>query len=115
MENNNLSQEFMTNLTQRVYSLLKQVPPGRITTYKELAHASHTKAYRAIGQMMRHNPNAPQVPCHRCVASDGTIGGFMGKTSGVEIKKKIALLKKEGVNIENNRIVDFEKIKFEFS
>ena len=46
---------------------------------------------------MRNNPYAPDVPCHRVVASDGTIGGFKGKTAGKTIQEKIALLRSEGV------------------
>ena len=37
---------------------------------------------RAVGNAMRGNPYAPQVPCHRVVASDGTIGGFGGEGPG---------------------------------
>ncbi|OGG28228.1 hypothetical protein A3A64_00620 [Candidatus Gottesmanbacteria bacterium RIFCSPLOWO2_01_FULL_48_11] len=80
----------MTPLQNHTYQLLRQVPPGRVTTYKALADALGTKAYRAIGQFMRTNPYAfeacpeprRRVPCHRVVASDGTIGGFMEKTTG---------------------------------
>lgn len=103
----------MTTLANRAYVLLKTVPAGRVTTYKALAHAAGTRSYRAIGQMMKHNPYAPDVPCHRVVASDGTIGGFMGKTDGPTIRKKIALLHKEGVAVQNNRIVDFSHVFFQ--
>ncbi|MDO8571999.1 MAG: MGMT family protein [bacterium] len=104
----------MTPLAQKTYTLLKKVPKGRVTTYKALASALGTPAYRAIGQFMKHNPYAPIVPCHRVVASDGTIGGFMGKTSGVQIKKKIALLKKEGISVVQGKIVDFPTRLFSF-
>ena len=105
----------MTQLSEKIYELLKQIPKGKITTYKELGKALHTKAYRAIGQILRVNPNAPEVPCHRVVASDGSIGGYMGKTNGEAIKKKIALLKKEGIEVKQNKIVDFEKVLYHFS
>jgi methylated-DNA-[protein]-cysteine S-methyltransferase len=104
----------MTPLQKKTYALLKKVPRGRITTYKELARALHTKAYRAIGQFMRTNPFAPTVPCHRVVASDGTIGGFMGHRSGKEIEKKIALLKSEGVHVVQNKIQNFSSILYTF-
>ena len=102
------------NFDEKIYSLLKKVPKGKITTYKILAEALETKAYRAVGQAMRHNPFAPEVPCHRVVSSDGKIGGFSGTmdTESREIKKKIKMLKSEGINIKNNRIVDFEKVVF---
>lgn len=104
----------MSDLADRVYTLLKTVPRGRVTTYKALADAMGTKSYRAIGQIMRTNPYAPQVPCHRVVASDGTIGGFMGKKHGPTIQKKIAMLQKEGVAIEKNRMVNFPAILHKF-
>lgn len=105
----------MSVLRKRTYELLATVPPGRVTTYKALATALNTKAYRAIGQFMKHNPYAPTVPCHRVVASDGTIGGFMGARSGKNIRKKIALLRSEGITIIDNRIGNFQRVLFTFS
>lgn len=93
--------------------MLVKVPKGRVTTYKALADAMGIRAYQAIGQVMRINPFAPRVPCHRVVASDGRIGGFMGKRNGEEIKKKIRILKKEGVEVRNGKVVDFEKKFFD--
>ena len=104
----------MTTLAQKTYTLLKTVPAGRVTTYKALAQALHTKAYRAIGQFMRNNPYAPAVPCHRVVAADGTIGGFRGATSGKEIADKIALLAKEGVRVKNRRVIAFREKYYAF-
>ncbi len=99
----------MTPLAIKTYKLLKIVPAGRVTTYKAVADALGTRAYRAIGQFMKHNPYAPVVPCHRVVASDGTIGGFNGG-----IAKKIRMLRKEGVKITGNRIIDFPAVLFLF-
>lgn len=95
--------------SEKCYDLLKKVPKGKVTTYKEIAKALNTKAYRAVGNAMNKNPYAPQVPCHRVVSSDGSIGGF---AHGQD--KKIEILKKEGINIENNKIKDFEKVLFKF-
>lgn len=102
----------MSPLQQKTYELLKKVPKGRVTTYKALANALGTKAYRAIGQFMRTNPYAPDVPCHRVVASDGSIGGFMGNSNGKSIQKKIAMLQEEGVKIDGQKIVDFAVVQF---
>src|SRR3989338_8181472 len=100
---------------EKIYALLKKVPKGKVTTYKALAEALGTKAYRAVGQAMRCNPYAPKVPCHRCVASDGSIGGFSGKWNpkSKEVKRKIIMLKKEGVKIKGNRI-DIKSYLFRF-
>ena len=94
---------------EKIYALLKKVPKGKVTTYKALAEKLGTKAYRAVGQAMRCNPYAPKVPCHRVVASDGSIGGFMGKNdvNSKEVRKKSMMLKKEGVIIKNNKIVNY--------
>ncbi len=61
----------------KVYKLLKKVLKGRVTTYGALARAAKTSP-RAVGAMMRANPYAPIVPCHRVVMCDGSIGGFAG-------------------------------------
>ena len=100
------------SFNQKVYALLKKVPKGKVTTYKALAERLNTKTYRAVGQAMRCNPYAPKVPCHRVVSSDGKIGGFMGSNNpnGREIKKKIGMLRSEGVKIKDNRIVNFENL-----
>jgi methylated-DNA-[protein]-cysteine S-methyltransferase len=90
------------------------VPRGRVTTYKAVANALGTKAYRAIGQFMKNNPYAPGVPCHRVVASDGTIGGFNGRISGSAITKKIRMLRAEGIKITRGRIIDFPGVLFPF-
>lgn len=95
----------MTPLAPRVYMLLQTVPAGRVTTYKALANAVDSKAYRAIGQLMKRNPHAPEVPCHRVVASDGTIGGYSGG-----VAKKIQMLRKEGVRVSDRRIVNFSSV-----
>ncbi len=112
----------MTPLQLRTYSLLKQVPSGRITTYKALAQALGTRAYRAIGQFMRNNPYSYEecsdrknrIPCHRVIASNGTIGGFMGKINGEEIEKKVALLKKEGISVHNGVVTNFTAHLYQF-
>lgn len=104
----------MNQLKNKTYILLRQVPRGRVTTYKELARAAGTTAYRAIGQILRRNPDAPNTPCHRVVTSKGTIGGFMGATSSAKIVKKKQLLQSEGIVFDGNRVVDFEKILFRF-
>ena len=106
----------MQTFNQKIYNLLKKVPKGKVTTYKALAEAAGTKAYRAVGQAMRCNPYAPIVPCHRVVKSDGSVGGFAGSINpnSKEVKRKIRMLKNEGVRVKNSRIVYFEKVLFEF-
>jgi methylated-DNA-[protein]-cysteine S-methyltransferase len=52
----------MKTFSEKVYDLLRKVPEGRVTTYKELAHALGTRAYRGVGQAMKKNPYWPEVP-----------------------------------------------------
>jgi len=99
---------------ERVWKLMEKIPKGKVTTYGLIARKLNTNAYRAVGNACRENPYAPRVPCHRVVKSDGTIGGFGGKTSGKTIEKKIQLLRKEGVEVRNRKIVDFERVLFKF-
>ena len=52
----------METFSEKAYDLLRKVPKVRITTYKEIAHGLGTRAYRGVGQAMRKNPYAPEVP-----------------------------------------------------
>ncbi len=88
-----------TEFQKRVWELCKKVPAGRVTTYKEIAAAMESKAYRAVGNALNKNPYSPIVPCHRVIASDGKLGGF---SKG--LKKKRMLLRKEKIEITNNKI-----------
>ena len=89
----------------RVYGLCKRIPKGKVSTYGAIAKALNSSP-RAVGQALRCNPYAPVVPCHRIVSSDGSLGGFMGKTVGKEIQKKIALLESEGVKFRVGKVVE---------
>lgn len=96
----------ITPFQQRVYQAAMQIPRGRVTTYRWLGLAIDCRSPRAIGQALKRNPFAPRVPCHRIVASDLSIGGFFGQTSGPGIDKKRQLLGEEGVLFQNGRIAD---------
>ncbi|MDX2082743.1 MAG: MGMT family protein [Rickettsiales bacterium] len=90
--------------SQKLYQLLEEIPKGKVTTYKELAQKLKTKSYRGVGQIVGANLNAPKIPCHRVVKSDGSIGGY-----AFGVKKKIEILQKEGIKIAGDKIIDFEK------
>ena len=91
------------NLSEKVYRIAAKIPRGKVTTYGSIAKYLKTKAYRAIGQIMKHNPYFPKVPCHRVIKSDRSISGFSG-SDPKNIKKKIALLRKEGITVINGKI-----------
>ena len=94
---------------KKVLSLLCQVPRGRYTTYGAIAkHLSSSP--RAVGSAIRSNPFAPQVPCHRVLASGGGIGGFhgswgRGREKGVNDEWKRELLRGEGVGFDGGGMV----------
>jgi len=102
------------NFFNKVYGLCKEIPKGKVSTYKELANALNSKAYRLVGQALKRNPCAPETPCHRIVSSEGKLRGFNGKTSQDELDKKAELLKKEGIEVENNKILNFKSVLFKF-
>ena len=97
-------------LEEKIYQKLLQVPYGYVTTYGELAKSINLKnGQRVIGQIMKKNPFPIIIPCHRVVKSDGTIGGYAYGT-----KRKKHILSKEGLKINDNKILDFEKNLFRF-
>ncbi|MEE8180341.1 MAG: MGMT family protein [Nitrosopumilaceae archaeon] len=93
------------NLDQQVYKKLTQVPQGKVTTYSELANAVGLKnGQRVIGQIMKKNPYPSIIPCHRVVKSDGKVGGY---AYGDDVKTN--MLRKEGIKIQNGKILDWNK------
>ena len=93
----------MKTFDEKCYAVIKRIPKGKVATYKQVANFLKCSAYRAVGNAMRRNKNAPHVPCHRVVKSNGAIGGYaLGQ------KKKIALLKKEGVKIKHGIIAELK-------
>ncbi len=89
------------NFKEKVYQLTKQIPRGRVLTYKETAKlAGRPKAWRAVGNILNKSASwRTGIPCHRVIRSDGKIGGYRGGTN-----KKIKLLISEGVKIKGERI-----------
>ena len=93
-----------TPFQKKVLLVLCQVPPGQYTTYGAISkHLSSSP--RAVGNALRNNPFAPQVPCHRVLASGGSIGGFGGSwgrngKEGLNDEKKRKLLRDEGVKFD---------------
>lgn len=76
----------------RVYRELLNVPRGTTITYGELARRIGCRSPRAVGQALRRNPFAPEIPCHRVIAADGTLCGFGGSRDKKALARKQALL-----------------------
>jgi len=95
------------SFTERVYAAVKKIPAGRVSTYKEVARALGVPgACRAVGNALNKN-RSRQVPCHRVVKSDGSLGGF---ARGAKEKKR--LLEREGVRSRAGRVEGFETVFF---
>ena len=72
--------------TQKVFSVVRDIPRGSTLTYKAVAaRAGNPRAFRAVGNILNTNYD-PRIPCHRVVRSDGRAGGY---NRGAARKKKI--------------------------
>jgi methylated-DNA-[protein]-cysteine S-methyltransferase len=98
-----------TAFEARCYALLSMIPEGRVTTYKLLAEALGTRAYRAVGSALAKNPDLVTIPCHRVVKSNGEIGGYAGGVAA-----KAALLRHEGLTVTRGKIANFDAVVFRF-
>lgn len=85
----------ITEFQRKVYLELLKVARGETISYGELAKRIGCKSAQAVGQALKKNPFAPDVPCHRVIAKDGSIGGFHGQRDGEMIEKKRRLLIEE--------------------
>lgn len=82
-----------TEFQQQVWQALQQIEYGKTISYAELAcRVGNPKAYRAVANANGNNPFSLIIPCHRVIASDGTLGGYTGG-----LDKKQYLLALEGV------------------
>ncbi len=86
--------EQSTLFQRKVYQVLLKIPKGQVRTYAQIARMiGQPRAARAVGQALKRNRWAPQIPCHRVIASDGTLGGYSAP-GGLAAKRR--LLRREG-------------------
>jgi len=84
----------LTPFQRNVLNTVQEVPRGEYLTYGDLARRiGKPNAARAVGQALGRNPIPILIPCHRVLASDGSLGGYSGR-GGVRTKE--ALLRLEG-------------------
>ena len=78
----------------KVWKALVEIPYGETRSYQQIAcQAGNPRAARAVGMANHWNPVAIIVPCHRVIASDGTLGGYGG---GLDLKTRILQLEQSG-------------------
>lgn len=80
--------------------LLKKIPRGKVATYKELARVCGTSP-RAVGRIMAGNTDPLNYPCYKVVASSGELTGYSAPGG---LKKKRALLERDGVEFVGDRV-----------
>jgi methylated-DNA-[protein]-cysteine S-methyltransferase len=86
-----------TSFQLKVWGYLRKIPRGSTVTYSQVAKGVRKPlAVRAVANAIGKNPDAPRIPCHRVIRTDGTLGGYSGK-GGIRTKK--LLLKKEGITL----------------
>lgn len=92
----------MKSFSEKVLDIVSKIKEGEVVTYSEVAkRAGNPKASRAVGNLMAKNADK-NIPCHRVVKSDGSIGMY----NGLRGKSKIEILKKEDVKFkENGKVV----------
>lgn len=97
------------DLYEIIYQLVRQVPRGRVTSYGAIAAAIGMKSgARVVGYAMNNCTNAkPKVPAHRVVNRNGML---TGKHHFSPPEKMQQLLEKEKVKVEDDKVVDFERL-----
>jgi methylated-DNA-[protein]-cysteine S-methyltransferase len=106
-----MSYLLMTLFQKKVFDALKQIPKGKVSTYKLLGDFISCNSAQAIGQALKKNTNAPAVPCHRIIKSDLSMGGYFGETSGETVLQKVELLKSEGIKLDSKgKLIDTEQL-----
>jgi len=100
----------MSSFKDKVLEKVKEIPRGKVITYKELAKAmGKPGAVRAVANALGNNSGLVEIPCHRVIRSDGRIGGY-----ALGAKKKKELLASEGVVVDKNDKVDLSKYGYSF-
>jgi methylated-DNA-[protein]-cysteine S-methyltransferase len=85
----------MLSFSNKVKQVVAKIPKGQVLTYKQVAQqAGRPKAARAVAKIMANNFDS-NIPCHRVVRSDGSIGGY--NRGGSQAKRNILI--SEGVNL----------------
>ncbi|TBR18379.1 MAG: MGMT family protein [Chitinophagaceae bacterium] len=105
----NISGKKESNFFEQVYEITRQIPKGRVTSYGAIATCLGTKlSSRMVGWAMNGSHKVkPKVPAHRVVNRKGLLTGKLNFETPTRMED---LLKKEGIKIKNDSVVDFEKI-----
>jgi O6-methylguanine-DNA--protein-cysteine methyltransferase len=89
--------------------LLAKIPRGKVTTYAILAKKLKIHP-RFVGILLSKNPDGIKYPCYKVIHSDGSLGGYTSKNG---VRDKVKKLRKDGIEIKNNKI-DLKKFLYSF-
>ena len=93
---------------QKVYQVVRMIPPGRVSTYGLIAkYLGSVKSSRVVGYAMNASHQNSDIPAHRVVNRLGILTG-KHHFSGITLMKN--LLESEGVKIQNDRVLNFKKV-----
>lgn len=90
----------------QVYTLVRQIPAGYVTTYGEIARVLGTRDARRVGHALHANPDGDLTPCHRVVDSKGRLAPNYAFGGSLE---QYAKLKEEGITFLDREHVDLSK------
>ena len=95
------------NFFERVYTIARQIPYGKVTSYGAIAKALGTaRSARMVGWAMNASHSLEDVPAHRVLNRKGLLTGKL-HFDGTNLMQQ--LLENEGITVIDNQIVDFEK------
>lgn len=95
-------------MKDKVFQIVKSIPKGCVLTYKDIGLILHSKAYRAIGNILHSNKEEFAIPCYKIVNSQGKLSlnyAFGGR------EKQKEKLEKDGIEVINYT-VDLNKYRF---
>ncbi len=92
---------------EQVYDVVRCIPHGRVTTYGTIASILALGSARMVGWALNHSFGELGVPAHRVVNRKGELSGRNHFPTPTTMQE---LLENEGVKVENDQVVDFEKL-----
>jgi methylated-DNA-protein-cysteine methyltransferase-like protein len=96
-----------TDFFQRVYRVVKKIPHGKVTTYGAIAnYLGSRKSARVVGWAMNSSHTNKDIPAHRVV---NRVGFLTGKKHFFGINLMKQLLESEGILVEKDMIIDFDR------
>lgn len=99
----------LANFFEKVYWVVQQIPPGRVTTYGAIARYLGSRgAARAVGYALYQcRDKVPAFPAHRVVNSQGLLTGKFHFKDGLFMQ---SLLEAEGIQVCDNQVQNFDKV-----